>query len=68
MYKIRSGYIEMMESKRELVKGHLRPPPSKAKTLSYTQAPASKDEVSVRRNKEKDILGKMRYILLESSP
>jgi hypothetical protein len=52
-----------MESKRELIKGSLRPPERKARALSYTQAPASKDEISVRRNKEEDIPGKLGYIL-----
>ena len=50
-------YIDIMESKRELIKGSLRPPERKAKALSYTQAPASKKEISVRRNKEEDIPG-----------
>ena len=40
-----------MESRRELIKGPIRPPERKTKALSCTQAPASKDEISVR-NKE----------------
>jgi hypothetical protein len=51
-----------MESKRELIKGSVRPPEQKKRALSYTQAPASKDEVSVRRNNEKDIPGNLRDI------
>ncbi|KAG0651860.1 hypothetical protein D0Z07_0808 [Hyphodiscus hymeniophilus] len=44
-----------MESNRELIKGPLRPPPRETNALSYTQAPASKDMISVRNGKEKAI-------------
>jgi hypothetical protein len=46
-----------MASKRSLIKGPLRPPERDTKALSYTQAPVSKDEVTVRDAKEKAIEG-----------
>jgi hypothetical protein len=49
-----------MELKRELIKGPLRPPERKTKAQSYTQAPASKDEISVRDSKEKRIKGEIK--------
>jgi hypothetical protein len=50
-----------MESKRDLIKGFQ--PPRKANSLSYTEAPISKDEVTVRQKNEKDIPGKSRVLL-----
>jgi hypothetical protein len=44
----------IMAPKHELVKGPLRPPKPNPLKVSYTQPPASKDEVSVKtRSKEK---------------
>lgn len=47
-----------MAPKRELFKGPLRPPPPQLHRQSYTQEPASKEEISVRTGKENEILGK----------
>jgi hypothetical protein len=47
-----------MAPKRELVKGPLRPPQPQPRSQSYTQKPASKDEVSVRTGKEREVRGK----------
>jgi hypothetical protein len=47
-----------MAPKRELIKGPLRPPQPQPRNQSYTQKPASKDEISVRTGKEKEIPGK----------
>jgi len=44
-----------MAPRRELIKGPLRPPQPQPRNQSYTQKPASKDEVSVRTGKEKEI-------------
>ncbi|KAE8450718.1 hypothetical protein EG329_006063 [Mollisiaceae sp. DMI_Dod_QoI] len=41
------------ESKRPLVKGPLLPPQSQSHSLSYTQKPASKNEVLVAKGKKK---------------
>ena len=46
-----------MESGRNLIKGPLRPPDKRTKATSYTQAPTSKNEISVRNKKEKGIQG-----------
>ena len=40
------------------MKGPLRPPEPQLRSTSYTQKPASKDEVSVRTGREPDIPGK----------
>lgn len=53
-----NDHIEIMESKRALIKSSLRPPERKAKVFSYTQPPASKDEISVRKNMDKAIPGR----------
>jgi hypothetical protein len=47
-----------MEMKRDLIKASLCTPERKPCPLSYTQAPTSKDDVSVKRTKGKDIQGK----------
>lgn len=47
-----------MAPKRKLLRGLLRPPQPQLRTSSYTQKPASKNEVSVRTEKEPDIPGK----------
>jgi hypothetical protein len=52
-----------MESKKELIKGPLRPPEKKTKAISYTQAPASRDEVSVRKTQTKEIKGGTKTVL-----
>lgn len=46
-----------MAPKRELLKGPLRFPEPQLRATSYTQKPASKDEVSVRTGKEPEIPG-----------
>ena len=46
-----------MAPKRELIKGPLRLPEPQLRATSYTQKPASKDEVSVRTGKEPQIPG-----------
>jgi len=43
--------------KRDLIKGPLRAPPLNSWNPSRTQAPASKDDIAVRRGKEKEIPG-----------
>ncbi|PMD20896.1 hypothetical protein NA56DRAFT_704133 [Hyaloscypha hepaticicola] len=44
-----------MAPKKELLKGPLRPPEAQLRPTSYTQKPASKNEVSVRTGKEAKI-------------
>ena len=50
-----------MAPKKELLKGPLRPPEAQLRPTSYTQKPASKNEVSVRTGKEAEISGRRRH-------
>jgi hypothetical protein len=47
-----------MAPKKEPLKGPLRPPEAQLRPTSYTQKPASRNEVSVRRGKEAEIPGR----------
>jgi len=47
-----------MAPKKELLKGPLRPPEAQLRPTSYTQKPASRNEVSVRTRKEAEIPGR----------
>jgi hypothetical protein len=55
-----------MAPKRELIKGPLRPPQPQPRNQSYTQKPASKDEVSVRTGKEPQIPGEYAFSSVHS--
>jgi hypothetical protein len=46
-----------MAPKRELLKGPVCLPKPQLRATSYTQKPASKDEISVRTGKEPDVPG-----------
>ena len=52
------------KSNRALIKGPLRPPRRQASNLSYTQVPASKNEVLARIVKGKEIHGKCDFTYL----
>lgn len=46
-----------MTTTRELIKGPPKPPPHNPSPRSYTQAPPSKDEITIRKKNEKPIPG-----------
>lgn len=48
-----------MAARRELFKGPIRPLKPQPTKLSYTQAPASKGEIWVKRGKLKEVPGKI---------
>jgi len=65
-----SAYIELsyttMEPRpeRKLIKGRLGPPRKDPQSRSYVQPPTSKDEITVRRGKEREVQGKRKEISL----